>query len=388
MHIGFRRSGGRGEYEVVGSHSGYAAISLEGWTFNLSWPDGIVRETGLGLEPAASGKPRLRSLRNTPFQIGRMVAAMLIMPDPRRSFPGVRHHPEVLCKKEYVLTRVGFGPDTEFNNIVDVVTIEPVFVEAENQASLATIGVHSRWNRIRRVYEAREGLPSPVLRILETHIQSMESGDPITEDLCRIVQKLGVALGEAFVWFDPASDALAGMENILGISVGEGPELPAPPEIGESEPDVAARSAFQWRLAKSRGTNARNFRQSVRSAYKDRCVFCGGRFVATGIPSGLDAAHILAWSHYDLDVVSNGLTLCKLHHWAFDGSLIMPFCESGTYYVRFTTLALSLDEQTRDLLGQDGSLIPSTWLPDALVARPSTRYLNRLYADLSIEFSS
>ena len=49
MHIGFRRSGGRGEYEVVGSHSGFSAISLEGWTFNLAWPDGNVRETGLGL---------------------------------------------------------------------------------------------------------------------------------------------------------------------------------------------------------------------------------------------------------------------------------------------------------------------------------------------------
>ena len=86
MHIGFRTSGGRGEYEVVGTHSGYTAASLEGWSFYMEWPDGIVRDTGLVLEPADSGKPRLRSELPEKIQIGRIVAAMLLLPDPTRAF--------------------------------------------------------------------------------------------------------------------------------------------------------------------------------------------------------------------------------------------------------------------------------------------------------------
>lgn len=388
MHIGFRRSGGRGEYEVVGSHSGFSALSLEGWTFNLAWPDGNVRETGLGLEPADSGKPRLRSLRDRRFQIGRMIASMLMMPDPRRSFTGVRPHPTVLQDKEYVLTRVGFGADSEFANVVDIVTIDPVFLEAENESSVETIGVHTRWNRIRRVYDARESLPEAVGIAIESHRAFMESGAPVTEDLTRIVKSMGVAISGKLDNFLPGSDPLEALEELLGYARPEAPELPPPPEIGESEPDIAARSAFQWRLSKSRGPGGATFRRLVRAAYKECCVFCGGAFLAKGIPPGLDAAHILAWSTYDLDVVPNGLSLCKLHHWAFDASLLVPVLESGEYYLRFTTLALTLDARTRQLLGSDGAVIDDAWLPDDSLARPSAKYLNRLYADLSIEFAA
>lgn len=62
VHIGFRTSGGRGEYELVGTHAGYTASSLEGWPFYMRWPDLIVRNTGLWLDPANGGKPRLRSV--------------------------------------------------------------------------------------------------------------------------------------------------------------------------------------------------------------------------------------------------------------------------------------------------------------------------------------
>lgn len=385
MHIGFQRSGGRGEYEIVGSHSGYNAISLEGWTFDLAWPDGIVRETGLGLEPADSGKPRLRSLRDRRFQIGRMLAAMLFMPDPRRSFAQVGDDAEVLRGKGYVLTKIGFGPDTEFSGINDVVKIDPVFLEAENAGAIVTIGVLSRWNRVRRIYDMRDQLPASLRDYVETHRTIMTSGQPITEDLTRTVRAMGAALPHAISGWDPAADPLAGAEGLLGITSGNEPNLPAPPDIGEEEGEVAARSAFEWRLAKSRGSSAGRFRRAVQNAYKDRCVFCGGIFRIEGAPSGLDAAHILAWSHHDLDVASNGLMLCKLHHWAFDGSLMVPYLDSGGYTVRFTTLAITLDSESRRLLGQDGRRIPDEWLPDDVSLRPSARYLSKLYADLSIE---
>lgn len=388
MHIGFRRSGGRGEYEVVGSQAGYTALSLEGWTFNLSWPDGIVRETGLGLEPADSGKPRLRSLRTTPYQVGRMVAAMLLMPDPRRSFVSVPTQPVVLHSKGYVLTRVGFGPDTEFNNVVDIVDVDPIFVEAENGEGSQVVGVTARWNRIRRIYEARESLPSSIAIEIAAHQSYMASGKPVTAELTKIVSRLARALGRYIPGHDPSADSLLALDRLLGFATDDGPDLPVPSEVGESESDVKARSAFQWRLAKSRGADGARFRRLIRGAYKDRCVFCGGAFVAKGIPSGLDAAHILAWSSYNLDVVTNGLSLCRLHHWAFDGSLVVPYHEAGQYYMRFTRLALALDARTRSLIGQDGAVIRDEWLPDDISERPSIKFLNRLYADLSIELVS
>jgi len=36
LHIGFRTSDGRGEFEVVGNQSNYTASNLKGWSFNLT----------------------------------------------------------------------------------------------------------------------------------------------------------------------------------------------------------------------------------------------------------------------------------------------------------------------------------------------------------------
>lgn len=52
----------------------------------MRWPDGVVRDTGLWLDPAESGKPRLRSMLDNPIQISRIVAPMLLLPDPTRAF--------------------------------------------------------------------------------------------------------------------------------------------------------------------------------------------------------------------------------------------------------------------------------------------------------------
>ena len=56
------------------------------------------------------------------------------------------------------------------------------------------------------------------------------------------------------------------------------------------------------------------FRERVIRAYRERCALC-----RLNHPELLDAAHITADSDPNgLPVVSNGLSLCKLHHAAFD----------------------------------------------------------------------
>lgn len=60
------------------------------------------------------------------------------------------------------------------------------------------------------------------------------------------------------------------------------------------------------------------FRSRVLYAYEDRCCICS--FKHRGL---LDAAHIQDDAHADgLAVVSNGLSLCRIHHGAYDQFLI------------------------------------------------------------------
>lgn len=391
VHIGFRRSGGRGEYEVVGSHSGYSAIGLEGWTFNLSWPDGLVRETGLGLEPAQSGKPRLRSVLDRPFQIGRMVAAMCMLPDPRRAFAEVGRSLPRVRRHGYVLSRLGFGVDTEFSPVVDLVTIDPTFIDLEDADEVLSLGIGHRWARIQRVYDNAGDLPDGVRAVVSQHRNYMASGVTVTAELVTIVRAIGNALAIADARHDAEADPVPSLERLLGLSTIGGPSLPAPDKLGEEEPEVSARAAVQYRMAKMRGATARQFSLDVRGAYRHSCAFCGLRFGGvTGIASGVDAAHILAWSKHDLDVVCNGISLCKLHHWAFDAALVVPKAEQGgAYRLYLTELASPFPVETRArIVPVSGMLIPDSWLPADEAKRPSKKYLERLYADLAVTFAA
>ncbi|MWV29854.1 HNH endonuclease [Rathayibacter iranicus] len=388
MHIGFRTSGGRGEYEVVGSHYAYNALGLEGFAFHMRWPDGIVRDTGLMLEAAESGKPRLRSMWSPPFQIGRMIASMLLLPDPRREFAQTNEGLPVARDKGYILSRVGFGPETEITGMADMVTIVPSFVNLDNTTDKESIGVNHRFDRISTIYAVGDILPWDVRNALFEHRDYLASGENVDITLTRIVSKLLKSLITVVPTIvEQERDPLRVLEEMLEIVPPRLPSLPPPDEIGEEEPFVSARSANQYRLAKIRGTSGRKFSTLVHAAYAGRCLFCGAVYGGVpGVRPGVDAAHILAWSKYDLDVVPNGMSLCKLHHWAFDAALLVPELINGRYVLRFTELSVEFEVHTINKLGQNGFSIPESWLPAEKQLWPSQKYLDRLYADLAISF--
>lgn len=384
MHIALRSSGGRGEYEVVGDAGGFSASTLEGWTFHLRWPDGITRDTNLWLDPAGSGKPRLRSLVRPEYQIGRLIAAMLLFPDPRRKLSDTDEGLPVTRAKEFAVTRVGFRPDSEFAPVPERVTFGPNYVELANRLHQEKLGVDSRWARIANVFARAGALPDAVRPLLEAHRDLLVAGEPLTPALSNRVTGITKGLVTADPLYTLGHDPLPSLERLLGIAVTEGPGLPPPDEIGEDDIDVRVESASGYRLARMRGASARAFSAAVRRAYKNRCAFCGAVYGGIeGIVSGVDAAHILAWSKWDLDVVSNGIALCKLHHWAFDAGLMFPVVDkAGSYGVMFTELAFKLDPIDQARLGTDGQAIPDDWLPENKAERPSPKYLNRLYDDL------
>lgn len=104
------------------------------------------------------------------------------------------------------------------------------------------------------------------------------------------LQKLGVA-----TW---------GKYLDVATEVEEGAEAPLtePPERREAS-----------RLVRSAA-----FKHKVRSAYDDMCAICGSeRRSPTGNPE-IEAAHVYPKSKGGRDILSNGIGLCKLHHWGFD----------------------------------------------------------------------
>ncbi|GAA1795092.1 HNH endonuclease [Nocardioides hankookensis] len=128
------------------------------------------------------------------------------------------------------------------------------------------------------------------------------------------------------------------------------------------------------RLTKQR-LHQRVFRSKVLLAYDGRCAICKIRHVEL-----LDAAHIIADGkpHGDA-VVPNGLCLCKIHHAAFDNS-ILGIRPDRTLHVRQDIL----EEIDGWMLKGGIQGVHNTELavvPSARAARPSKERLEERYAE-------
>lgn len=271
--------------------------------------------------------------------------------------------------------------------MTDLVTIDPVYVEAANRAHVELIGIESRWQRISAAYAALDALPKEVKAALESHRQCMAAGNRIDRGILGIMRTLSSALDQTDSAYSTDQDPLPAIERLAGIRNPAGPILPSPDLIGEEDFEVSIRAAHQYRLARMRGSKARKFASEVKQVYRYRCAFCGAVYGGVpGIRPGVDAAHILAWSKHDLDVVSNGITLCKIHHWAFDEAVYMPVPDHGGYTLRFTAIAAQFDPVSLSKLGVNGQVIPTEWLPADPKLWPSAKYLAQLYDDLTVAF--
>ena len=141
----------------------------------------------------------------------------------------------------------------------------------------------------------------------------------------------------------------------------------------------------QWRLAAVRGGSATAFRRKVREAYDSRCLFSGQRLPRTKATStaGVDAAHILPWSRFDLDATKNGVCLNKQCHWAFDEGLFrLSFDETENAYtisipdpVRLAAEAVHFDIASFEAIV---GIVPRKSLPANQAFWPSKQYLTEL----------
>ena len=98
---------------------------------------------------------------------------------------------------------------------------------------------------------------------------------------------------------------------------------------------------------------SRCFRRLIMKLYDYTCAVCRLRVVTTDGESATDAAHIIPFSESYNDDVRNGISLCKLHHWAFDTGLIYL---SETY--RVVVPQLTVEQEPMEWLTEfQGELI-------------------------------
>ncbi len=105
------------------------------------------------------------------------------------------------------------------------------------------------------------------------------------------------------LYFTVAADDLKTLKNKIHMSAEENPE---------NERRRYITSAVRTRM------HQRSFRERVLQAYKEQCALCRLRHLQL-----LDAAHIIAdTEETGQPLVINGLSLCKIHHAAFDSDII------------------------------------------------------------------
>ena len=84
-----------------------------------------------------------------------------------------------------------------------------------------------------------------------------------------------------------------------------------------SDPPAEGRRAYLTAEVRHR-LHQRGFREKVLHAYREQCAFCRLRHLEL-----LDAAHIIPDTEPEGEsTVNNGISLCKLHHAAFDKFLL------------------------------------------------------------------
>ena len=388
MHVGFRTSGGRGEYELVGQHDGMHASEMAGWGLVWVIPGLGRRDTGLWVDPAMSGKPRLRVRAGRASgqpQIGRQLAALLLFPNPVRTpSSGLPTGRPILRIDGYGIHKIGFSAVTTLDGGAQEIHIRPAYVEVRNSSESAIIGFERRWTRIQAIYQEalqQEALHGPLAEAVTAHRMSLTGA---SVDGRTIQASQGAYAAGAFLNPDGA-DVLEVVEKLIGIEPEASPEVPAPGEIAPDDIEGRLWSASEFRLARARGPAARAFSHQVRTVYRHICAFCG--LCLPGHPSvlsGVDAAHILAWSEYDLDVVANGICLCKNHHWAFDQAVLSLKFHDHQYVVEATHRIELYNQPTQAEIRKVLGIIPGSRLPADPVNRPSPRYLARLYRDLPL----
>lgn len=101
-----------------------------------------------------------------------------------------------------------------------------------------------------------------------------------------------------------------------------GPPLPGPPTLELLDEMSNDNHSEHGESYQHRAKRLQGFRKCIRYLYENKCAICSQRVYDFKGNPAIDAAHIQPLGgDYGPDSLKNGISLCKLHHWAFDRGL-------------------------------------------------------------------
>lgn len=380
-------SGGRGEYELVGGQGDLLARDLTDRVFVLETPFGR-KDTNIYLGKQG-GKRRLRRLQanSSSMQIQRQLAALLMLPQSTRSEDAVSSALPVLLKNRYILdASIDLVSADQNEAVVKPTVITARSGDIHDNASKLALDASLRFLDLTALYDAINALPPGLSDLVKGHQRLVQEADTIGQPAEQSVSDLMDALGAMDVDYLPGTDPLPSLLRVAGLRKAE-IEIPVPPSMPADDLEIKLRAEHILRERKIRGAGAAKFRREVQQAYDFRCAFCGLRAPASkgrAMP-GVDAAHILPWGSYDLDVPQNGLILCKQHHWAFDSHVLTVNHANGKYFVQLADDAGDVvqgDPTTLQILRGAVGRITEERLPHVNL-RPSPNFISELYSSVN-----
>lgn len=383
MRIALRTSGGRGEYEVAGSHE---AIRVH---------DVFDREIVLELLPGfrfptnnfvrhTQGKPRIRLLDpHSDSHVYLILAAILLLPKPKREIGATPGGKLQIYKDNFSVMSIPF-------DVVELSTTEIVVSPTQMVLSNSTfdsvrLDVIERLRIVMACWDVASKQSSALGSALVQHKNAFNGHD--------IKAVIGAAESIRLANIEPDDPLRHITKNLnlpnldelmwLGVHATETEEAMALGEENLEELKEAARNRIKvWQQVALRGAAGTKFSAEVRQAYNHTCLFTGMRLPktpATG-SSGVDAAHILPWAEYNLNTVSNGLCLSKLCHWAFDAGILQLSYDVPASSYEIALSAAALAAESAGLLKLNGlkdiqGVVSSSLLPKDSSNWPNPSFL-------------
>ncbi len=379
MNIVLRPSGGRGEYELAGRQGELGASDLFGRAIFIELLPGVaINSYSQCLE--RDGKPRIRlthSARNA--HPSAIIVAAMMLPRPRRERHET-HGSELLLSNHFVVQTVRIEVILRSDGSV---LVSPLTVRLENADDVRLdINFAERMARVVRVWTAAASAQDAVAVAVRAHAAAFSSQLSGQSHLVAAAPALRAALNR------PDADMLPILERRFGLGLpyisGDTLDGDFAEEVGHIDPaEARIERVRQWRLAIIRGSSSSAFRRQVREAYDFRCMFSGKRLPRTDATAtvGVDAAHILPWSRYDLDATANGICLSKECHWAFDAGLFRLSFNASGYVLSIPAAVPPAARKANFDLGHFTALagaIPRNRLPADQAVWPSKHYVNEL----------
>lgn len=341
LYVSHQPSGGRGEFEITGSYDlgggqVIQARDLEDVGFCLDAGPFNVKETGLILGKQG-GKYRLRGTGGGSVHFQRHLAALLYLPKSSRDRNQLTGKPPVILRERYVIesaeirglrledgmATIRFGTLLMLNNPVGM-SQSSIYVEFDE-----------RVKQIEQLHENVSQLPGGLQNSVAAHRAAVYD-DPYVSTAQKAISQTMVQLAELGLEYIEDTDPLPALLSLIGVKTSDMAMID-PSKMAVTEPVVRRQTTSVLRRQRARGAGAAEFRRKIQDAYQFRCIFCGIRLPKGGSKEsprspGVDAAHILPWSDYELDEVDNGISLCKVHHWAFDEGLLLLRVEGESSY--------------------------------------------------------